>query len=400
MAAEGHVHRSGGAFAAVVSRFLERRIGGRSGEVGRAVASAHAFLLLCLSLTIAYDIFYLSFDAQGLSTLILVHNVWIALYLGGIVLARLGYQFAAAFVALIVPAMQMVYSSYYLGWEAGVHLFLLTAAPLLYLILTERQRIWRVVWMAISLTAFLVCQLTMPASRALYEMPRTVLNGMFSVAAAATALLLFTLAAVFHYRSELARKVAAQNAMRAEYLANTDALTGLATRRPVLEILETLSAPNGIPYCVAIADVDRFKNLNDEFGHSCGDTVLAELGVRARAEMRVSDSVGRWGGEEFIFVLPDAALEDAAATMDRVRRAIGEHDITCADHVHRATVSIGVTEGEHVGTAHHAIKRADDALYQSKQEGRDRVSVVWPETTENEPMPQAADRRDPRGAGA
>ncbi|MDE0572499.1 GGDEF domain-containing protein [Demequina sp. B12] len=400
MAAEGHGASERGAFGALVARLMERRVGGLEGEAGRAISTAHAFLILCLAVTLAYDIFYLSYSGQSMPALVMFHNLWIVLYMGAIVLARLGHQLLAALAALMIPTAQTLVSTHYVGWESGIHLFLLTAAPLVYVILTERQRAWRVIWMGVSLTAFLVCQLGMPASRAVYELPRFVLNAMFSIAALVTATLLFTFAALAHFRAEHARKLAAQSAQRAEYLANTDALTGLATRRPVLTQLEELATPGGQSYCVAIADLDRFKELNDEHGHSCGDAVLAEVGVRLRAELRVTDSVGRWGGEEFIFVLPDATLEHAGLTMDRIRAAVGDREIACAGHVHSVTVSVGVTEGEHVGTAHYAIKRADDALYRSKQEGRNRVTAVRRQPSEDAPMPRAADRRRVRGAGA
>ncbi|WP_061960911.1 GGDEF domain-containing protein [Demequina flava] len=400
MTAEDSGVRRDRAFSGAVARLLDRRVGGLEGETGRAATTTQAFLILCLALSLGYDIFYLTYDATGLRYLILMHNLWIALYVGAIVMVRLGHQLTAALAAFAIPTIQMVFATWFLGWESGIQLYMLGAAQLVYVLLTQRQRLWRAFWMLVSLGSFLICQVAFPASRAQYEMPQTVLNTMFSIAAVITAGLLFSLAALTHHRGEQARELAALSAEQAEFLANTDALTGLATRRPVLSRLDALAAVGGSPYCVAIADLDKFKDLNDEHGHQCGDTVLTEVGVRVRAELRVSDSVGRWGGEEFIFVLPDVSLEDAALTMERIRRSIGERAILCGDHEHYVTVSIGVTNGEHVGTAHYAIKRADDALYKSKQEGRDRVSAVRREPSVDEELPRAADRRRVRGAGA
>ncbi|WP_062076870.1 GGDEF domain-containing protein [Demequina globuliformis] len=400
MTAEGPGSRRRGALSDTVARLLERGVSGLTGEVGRAAASTQAFLGLCLVITLGYLSFYLSYDAAGLRPLVLMHVVWIALHTAGIVIVRCGRQLAAALTAFAVPTVQMAYGTWFLGWESGVHLYLLAAAQLVYVLLTKSQWAWRAMWVVLSLGAFLLCQFTMPASRAQYEMPRTVLNGMFSVAAVVTAALLFMLAAIAHYRADAAQQLAAESAHRAESLANTDALTGLATRRPVLARLEALALPGAAPYCVAIADLDRFKELNDAHGHACGDAVLAEVGVRLRAELRLTDSVGRWGGEEFIFVLPDATLEEAALTMDRIRRSIGERPVVCSGHDHAITVSIGVTEGEHVGSAHYAIKRADDALYTSKQKGRDRVSAVQRDPAEGARLDRVQDRRRVRGAGA
>lgn len=400
MAAEDTGARTRSAFSAGLARLVDRRVGGLDGEVGRAATTVHAFLILCLVMSVAYVIFYLSYDARGLHDLIVSHNVWILLYVVGIVVVRLGRQLLGALMALAIPTAQMAYGTWFLGWESGIHLYLLGAAQLVYVLLTQRQWPWRGLWMLLSLGTFLACQVSMPASRAPYDMPRSVLNTMFSLAAVVTAGLLFVLAALTHHRAEQARALAAESAQRAEYLANTDALTGLSTRRPVLARLDALAAPGGAPYCVGIADLDNFKDLNDKFGHQCGDAVLMEVGVRLRAELRVSDSVGRWGGEEFIVVLPDVDIEDAALTMERIRSSISGRPIRCGEHDHLVSVSVGVTDGEHVGSAHYAIKRADDALYQSKQEGRDRVSVRLCERRDPQPSARATDRRRVRGAGA
>jgi diguanylate cyclase (GGDEF)-like protein len=178
---------------------------------------------------------------------------------------------------------------------------------------------------------------------------------------------------VAHERSHVAQRVAHQAAARAEYLANTDALTGLANRRPVTTELDALARPGSAPYCLAIADLDAFKELNDTFGHACGDTVLAAVGRTLRASVRAGDLVGRWGGEEFIFVLVGTSLTDAVSRSERVRAAIEDLVVDCSGHVHTITVSVGVADGVPGMPAFRVLKRADDAMYDAKNAGRNTV---------------------------
>lgn len=388
-----------GTFAGMVVRILDRRVGALAGESGRAAATTHSFLVFALVVTLSYAAFFMTYDIIGLGGLIIAHIFWVAAYVGALLLARLGRQLAAALLAFAIPVAQMVVATLFLGWEAGMHLYLLTGGQLVYIMLTERQRVWRWLWVVVTLAAFLVCQFLLPAGGGIYAMPTVLLHALFSINAVLTAFVLYMGAALSHYRVEQARAVAAEAAKRAEALANTDALTGLSTRRPVIERLDSLAGPDGADYCLAIADLDHFKRLNDDHGHGCGDRVLAEVGRRLREQLRQTDSVGRWGGEEFIFVLPESSVEAATATMERVRLAIGEVPVACDGHPHTVTVSIGLTVGDHSGAAHLSLTRADDALYAAKRKGRNQVAVHVPgDDSATGPVPARGDVTNGRSA--
>jgi diguanylate cyclase (GGDEF)-like protein/PAS domain S-box-containing protein len=162
--------------------------------------------------------------------------------------------------------------------------------------------------------------------------------------------------------------------------ATHDSLTGLLNIRYVDENLPRelhRAARAGAPLTVAMLDLDRFKNLNDTLGHHAGDTMLREVGNVLRETLRKSDTAIRYGGEEFLLVLPDSSLAD---TIQRVQeicdliRGIPIPDATPG--VSPMTVSAGVaTAGEHGGTAQELIRAADNALYSAKQAGRDRIVV-------------------------
>ena len=172
-------------------------------------------------------------------------------------------------------------------------------------------------------------------------------------------------------REARAHKLADLAADHARELARTDALTGLANRRPAIERLGELSKPGTEQFSLAIVDFDHFKVLNDEFGHVCGDRVLATIGHELSRNVRQSDLIARWGGEEFLILLPDTTVDDAAELMERVRHAVDHVAVYCPDHLHHVTVSIGIGAGS--DESMDAIRRADAALYEAKEAGRNQV---------------------------
>lgn len=158
-----------------------------------------------------------------------------------------------------------------------------------------------------------------------------------------------------------------------------DALTGLANRRAFDRRLahEVGAALGGRAFSVVAIDIDRFKSINDRFGHAAGDSVLRWLADRLRAAARRRDLVARHGGEEFAAILPDAAPADAAAWAERLRNAMRAAPIPGLDVV--VTASFGVA-GWRVGESGPAVvERADRALYLAKETGRDRIVIDEPE---------------------
>ncbi len=161
-------------------------------------------------------------------------------------------------------------------------------------------------------------------------------------------------------------------AMERERQAMTDALTGLANRRAADHALERELARarrQGTPLSVALLDIDHFKSINDRFGHEAGDVVLERIaGVLAR-EARITDTVARWGGEEFLAVLPGDAA-GATAFCERVRAALASGPL---DEFGRVTLSAGVALVAGTEGVREALRVADARLYDAKRSGRDRV---------------------------
>lgn len=261
------------------------------------------------------------------------------------------------------------------GGTVGYLLFLIAAGELVFVVFTDKQRAYRNLFLVTSATAFAFGQVFLDPEFASYHFTDHVQAVLFSVNAMGTGMILFILAALTYQRARVAQEQAHASAARAEYLANTDPLTGLANRRPLAAELERVAVPGGPPYCVAIADLDWFKELNDTFGHACGDRVLATLGRMLRSRVRMTDLVGRWGGEEFIFVLPLTTLHEAEVLVERIRGELAGLVVDCTHHVHVVTASFGIADGGGETTASRVLRRADDAMYDAKRAGRNTVRV-------------------------
>ncbi|WP_397377979.1 GGDEF domain-containing protein [Pseudomonas sp.] len=161
-----------------------------------------------------------------------------------------------------------------------------------------------------------------------------------------------------------------------EQTANIDALTGAYNRRWLEQVFEresTRSAFNAKPLCMLMIDVDHFKNYNDQHGHLAGDYALCLVTHTLRAQLRPKDSLTRFGGEEFIILLPDIGLEEARHIGERLRLAL--HQVSAFHSpvgvLPGVTVSIGLAQMQPKDSLQGLIARADSALYQAKQQGRD-----------------------------
>jgi diguanylate cyclase (GGDEF)-like protein len=173
-----------------------------------------------------------------------------------------------------------------------------------------------------------------------------------------------------NYREELAR------------LARTDPLTQLRNRLSLNDDLEALHARSDRyqrPYCITMCDVDHFKSYNDTCGHQAGDDVLRAVAATLARQAREVDGVYRYGGEEFLLLLPEQSLSGGSVPAERVRRAVEDLSITHPSSPSgRVTISVGLAAFEPGDslTAQDMLNRADAALYKAKAEGRNRVATA------------------------
>lgn len=159
--------------------------------------------------------------------------------------------------------------------------------------------------------------------------------------------------------------------------AQTDMLTGIYNRLGVEQFVATLNPANH-DLSVLFLDVDYFKKVNDTFGHEAGDEVLKHVAETLQENMRQQDAVGRWGGEEFVCVLPKASPEDARKTAERIRKAVHSRKQAALNN-EPVSVSIGVATRQKQEDFKGVLARADKALYHAKESGRNQVQVANPE---------------------
>jgi len=168
------------------------------------------------------------------------------------------------------------------------------------------------------------------------------------------------------------------NFLAQKILATLDSLTGLANRRHFMDLAERtfeLGQRTHAVFCVLMMDVDHFKRVNDSFGHSTGDDVLRTLSREISTLIRKTDVFARLGGEEFAILLPDTDLEGARVVADKIRHVVASIPWTQANL--KCTISIGVAAlSPNDGNFSQLLQRADAALYEAKELGRDRTAVA------------------------
>jgi diguanylate cyclase (GGDEF)-like protein len=164
---------------------------------------------------------------------------------------------------------------------------------------------------------------------------------------------------------------------RLQETAHTDTLTGLPNRRHMTERIaaehDRLDNGTGDGYALIEADLDDFKGVNDRYGHAAGDRLLARIGERLARGLRERDVLSRWGGEEFLVLLPATGMAEAAAVAERVRALVARDPVSIDGQRIAVTVSIGIARAERGDSVDNVLQRTDRRMYAAKDRGRDAV---------------------------
>lgn len=179
-------------------------------------------------------------------------------------------------------------------------------------------------------------------------------------------------------RVELITKEREAVMTRLAHVAATDELTGLLNRRSISEsIYQELQRlkRNGNQFCILLIDVDHFKNINDTFGHQVGDKALAHLTKTMLQSIRNTDILARWGGEEFLLMLPDTSLNEAKVIAERLCRNVEKTPLTNEDAELSFTISGGLVQASGPTNTDELIHKADKLLYEAKDNGRNRINT-------------------------
>ncbi|MCM1981858.1 GGDEF domain-containing protein [Lyngbya confervoides] len=256
-----------------------------------------------------------------------------------------------------------------LGWNAGFYFYLLAAIPITFLNPRRYDRWLLIASLCLTMSLCLVYQ--MLASSVPYDLPMMILRGLNAANTVVSFAAMGLSCHYFRHGSMLTENEIYQ-------LANTDDLTGAFNRRKMMEILTAQTSQvqrYGGKLSVMIGDLDGFKVINDSYGHLTGDRVLKETAALMQQRLRNADFMGRWGGEEFLFVLPNTNLEGAYSLAENLRLAVATQDIPVQGQSIPVSITFGVVEYHAHLSIEDTLKRADDRLYQGKQAGRNQVVI-------------------------
>lgn len=184
------------------------------------------------------------------------------------------------------------------------------------------------------------------------------------------------LSALYEFTRENALKQTLELSQKYQFLAHFDTLTNLSNRRAAYDILkreQSRISRNNEVLSVLLCDVDYFKRINDQYGHNAGDAVLVELAKIFTEQVREQDCVSRWGGEEFLFILPQTSAENAAIIAEKIRLSVEQCQIDVQSSKINVTISIGISQFKNSSNIDEVINNADKHLYLAKESGRNQV---------------------------
>ena len=290
---------------------------------------------------------------------------------------RAGRPHAALLLGVAEVVGHAVLSVIYIGWNSGFHYYILGLVPLIFY-----SQQWRSAT-KLGLTAVLGAIYIALYFYTLNNPPWHVLTAVqLDVTGVLNIVTLFLVFAALAYYYRLAAALAEQALQNVnkqlEYLAHTDPLTHLANRRNMQERLQLAMKAYwgfGIHFSVILGDVDNFKQCNDQYGHDTGDAVLVMIADILRKSLREQDQVARWGGEEFLILVPGGDEQEASYVAERLRAAVASSPMNLGAVCLSITITLGVAEYRGEANTRTCVNRADNAMYQGKRQGRNRVML-------------------------
>jgi len=331
------------------------------------------FARYALSVAIAmHALFAVIFALLGVALMVWVNLFGIVVYASCVALARNKLHRWIGWIVLFELLGHAIVATRAVGWSSGFEFYAWLIIPLSAIGTRRgvRKKITMVVLTSISCLIMDQWLRDMPPLHEL-SLPTARVLHTFNLAAyfAITALLAFVYA-----------QTVAEAERSLHRHATTDVLTGLRNRRRLLELARgelARARRSHAPVSIIIADIDLFKSINDHHGHPAGDLVLVAIAQCLQQCVRQQDHTARWGGEEFIVILPDIDLHGAYAAAERMRQRIEQLNLSIGAETLHCTASFGVSEWKHGRnqTFEQCLDRADAALYCAKQLGRNRVCV-------------------------
>lgn len=335
------------------------------------VRVANLVALLGTVLSTCYSLFYL-FGLQAIAAFA-VNNLFVLAYLAyfGLLLKQRP-MVARSWLAATFGVQILLFMLVFFSRESGLQLFLVAGSPIAFLMFGHREQLQRNLFCVLYLVGFLVTE-WVPSLALLGPLPDDINRLLYLSTVVVVVAMMVQVMEVFLVEMD-------RRALALQQLAVTDSLTGLNNRRGFVDkvkALRALSVRTGRPLSIIMVDIDHFKHINDQYGHTAGDAVLVAVAQALRASVRREDVVGRMGGEEFALALSGSSMAEALATGEALRTRIAQLDTPTARGAIRCTISVGVdaVRMDDIGIGL-GMARADTALYRAKQNGRNQVCAL------------------------
>lgn len=282
-------------------------------------------------------------------------------------LNKRGESFQAFLLASVEVVSHAIFACYIVGWELGFQYFLFAIIP--FTMFNNRYGAKVIVLIISSL-----CLIYM----ALYFKFR--FNSAIQINNEITQWLFYSNCLVAFFALGLSsyyfRFAAKRSIEKVSILANTDHLTGLCNRRNLFSQVHQLAQENDEEFfSLIICDIDDFKQINDKFGHTIGDQVIKNVAECLKEGLRHNELVARWGGEEFLIVLPEINIEQARKVANRIKSNISEMSVQSKGELIKVTLTYGIAQYCRGDNLEKTIRWADEKLYQGKRSGKNKVVI-------------------------
>lgn len=320
---------------------------------------------------LAHTAFIFLFHHVGVPVLALANVASVLIYVLAAILIQRGRVNTATMLAATEVLVHGVVATAMIGWNAGFHHYILLILPVA--IVSAYYRSWVRVTLAVAVSlGYLGLDFMYRLAEPAVVVSAPLLSTLHYVNLATMMLIMAVLASTYCH-------LVRHSEHRLHELACTDPLTQLRNRRFMTEVAQHEAAVferGGRPLCLVLGDVDHFKRINDRHGHTLGDGVLRAIAQVLREGVREVDHVARWGGEEFLVLLPATEADEAQQVADRLRvgvQALAEVEGRSGLGL---SITLGVAELQPGESIEQALMRADRALYEGKQAGRNRVVLA------------------------
>lgn len=340
-----------------------------------AESKTHPFHVLSASIAglaaLLHIAFFGMFVWSGIEALAILNIASVASHLLALMLINRNHELKGFMVIVAEVTIHAVVATYYAGWSSGFHYYFILVVPMIGLS-TIKTITKKAMFVFVSIIAYLAFDVGLRLDNNSSVLPEET-NRIFYYFNVVSVMITLAFMAFCHYYLISQAELALVKA------ANTDPLTQLSNRRSFMQAIEKEMVridEKQIELSFIICDLDHFKSINDRYGHETGDVVLKTVSHLLSNEMRQCDKLSRWGGEEFLIMLPDISRTEALMIAERLRKKVEDLQLLHNGQNMNLSMTLGVTSLVALENPEHAIARADTGLYKGKNSGRNCVVLV------------------------